>query len=781
MNLSEFNPTFEDKLRLVTGHGAWHTWSGDGRYPELLMTDGPHGLRKQDEGERENNKSVRATCFPAACAIAAGWDPSLAAIMARSIAKEAKTEGVGIVLGPGVNIKRSPTCGRNFEYYSEDPFLSGKLAAAYINAMQSEGVGTSLKHFAANNQESFRMSGDSRVDVRALREIYLSAFEIAVKEAEPATVMASYNRINGVYSCENKWLLTDVLRKEWGYKGTVISDWGACSRLPESVEAGMDLEMPDSCGNHIKKLKEAVLDERVSREALDRAVSNVLKLSSKYSRKIENLSSFDKDILLKKNHETAVEIEKQCGVLLKNNGVLPLNPEKNLRLLIIGKMAEKVRIQGGGSSHINTDDVVSIPKAFEKEGFECEYIAGYLTESTNRDEKMEQEALEGAKKAVEEGIPVIFCGGLTDLAEGEGYDRTSFDMPQNQACLLKKICEITSDVVFAAFGGSPFDLSPADKAGAVLLMYLGGEGVSEAAAGLISGRENPSGKLPETFPVRLEDTPCFHNFGAKKRNAHYTESLLVGYRYYDTFNIDVKYPFGHGLSYTKFEYSDIEVKKTGEGAEVSFSIKNVGNLEGKEIAQIYVRNPKDVFLRAARELRGFEKVSLKPGESKRVSVGIVDRSFEVFDEKTDKYVTIPGEYTVEVGASIKDIRLSKEIVIEGEKPLIEQKSISLSEVKDSEDIIKGEYTIQNSLSQLSKSSLLGKIVLFFAIRAGYSMNKGKRKDDPEVMMFIEGIREGNLDCVMINADGILPYRLGEAIVLSANGHKLKAFRKMLKE
>lgn len=774
-----YEPSFEDKLRLVTGHGAWHTWDGNGRYPELLMTDGPHGLRKQDEGEHENNKSVRATCFPAACAIAAGWDRSLAAQMARSIAAEAKAEGVGVILGPGVNIKRSPTCGRNFEYYSEDPLLSGELACAYIKAMQEEGVGTSLKHFAANNQESFRMTGDSIVDERALREIYLSAFEIAVKGAGPATIMASYNKINGTYSCENKWLLTDVLRNEWGFKGAVISDWGACSRLPEAIEAGMDLEMPDSNGNHISKLKEALEDGKICEDSLNRASSKVLDLVSTYSRDSLSLSDYDKDILLKNNHQTAISIEEQCAVLLKNEGILPIDPKVDKKILIIGQMAKKVRIQGGGSSHINTDDIMTIPEAFEREGYECLYYDGYDVLNQKRDYVKEKEAIDAVRRASNDNTPIIFCGGLTDLAEGEGYDRADFSMPENQRELLKQITDITTKVVFVAFGGSPFDISCADKAEAILLMYLGGEGVGEAAAGIVCGRVNPSGKLPETFPIRLEDTPCYNNFGLTKRNVHYAESLMVGYRYYETYDVPVKYPFGYGLSYTTFNYSDIALEENENGINVIVSVTNVGKMSGFETIQVYIRNPKGDFLRAVKELRGFEKVYLNPGETKTVVIKIPCRSFEVYDVNTKGYVTVPGEYMVEVGAYIKDIRLSSSYYVEGEMPLIEKKSISLSESTECEEERRGEFTIQSSLSQLSEYSLLGKVFLFIALRAGYSMNKGKSKDDPEVMMVTECIREGTMDCVMVNAGGIIPYRIGEAIVLSANGHKFKALGKLL--
>lgn len=786
--------TLDEKIRLVTGVGSWHTYDANGKVKPCVLHDGPHGLRKQEEGA-SNNNSLRATCFPTACAVAAGWDKKLPDKMARAIAKEAIAEGVAVVLGPGTNIKRSPLCGRNFEYYSEDPLLAGSMATAFVKAMEEEGVGTSLKHFAANNQETYRMTGNSRVDERTLREIYLTAFEMAVKEGKPATVMASYNQINGVYSCENKWLLTDVLSDEWGFDGIVISDWGACGRLSESIEAGMDLEMPDTYGVHGKLLKKDLLEgDNVTLSSFYRAVNGIINLSEKYSREPLNLSKEEKQDILDKNHEIAVEIETECAVLLKNNGILPLNDAKDV--VVIGSMAENVRFQGGGSSHINTDNVKTAIEALKSEGVNCSYFKGYDDKVNSIDNMLEEEAVKAAKNAADNNLPVLFFGGLTDTSEGEGYDRKSFSMPDNQVSLLEKVCQVNPKTIFVAFGGSPFDLTPADKAAAILLMYLGGEGVMEAAAKLLTGKCNPSGKLPETFPLCMEDTPCFGNFATKSRNADYKEGLFVGYRFYDSFNKKVRFPFGYGLSYTDFKYDDLVVKKSDDLVEISLKVTNVGTVAGKEIVEIFVSNPKiDRISRASRELRAFEKIEIMPGKTQEVRMTLPERAFSIYDIKAGEYRVVPGEYIIQAASSIDDVRLEAKIEIEakateadGEKsgnnsslpygPKLDFDKWVAKQI-DRNIVGPGSYTVQNSLTQLSEHSLMAKGALKFAQFTIYRMFKDKPKDDPEVMMFYESACEGTLDGVVNGAGGKFPYRIAESIVLAANGHKIKAFIKLI--
>ena len=780
--------TLDEKIDLVTGSGMWHTKDLNGKLDSCLLCDGPHGLRKQDENAASNNESVRATCFPTASALACGWDQDLASLEGKSIAKEAAAEGVTILLGPGTNIKRSPLCGRNFEYYSEDPHLAGKMATGFIKGVQSEKVGTSLKHFAANNQETKRMTSNSRIDERTLREIYLSAFEMAVTEAQPGTIMASYNQLNGRYACENKWLLTDVLRNEWGFEGLVMSDWGASTRLSESIKAGMDLEMPDSHGNHAKLLKAFIESGEVPIEDLDRAVSKILEMSDKYYRRIDEEALSKKNELLSKNHETAVDIETKCAVLLENNGILPINKNDFARegikhLLLVGGMAENVRFQGGGSSHITTDDVMTALEAFENAGINAYYKKGYDANSAAINLLMEDEAIKAAKAQAEEGLPVLFFGGLTDFAEGEGYDRKSLSMPDNQISLLRKICEVNKNTIFVAFGGSPFDMSPADGAAAIIMMYLGGEGVMEAVVKLITGEVNPSGKLAETFPLRLEDTPAYGNFATSSRNVDYREGLFVGYRHYDSFGIKTRYPFGFGRSYTDFEYKTMVASVKDNEVKVTITVKNTGETAGAEVVQVYVKNPETGgLLRAKRELRGFDKIYLEPKEEKKAEVILPKRAFSIYDVKQHCWAVVPGIYKIEAAASVSDVRLTAEVEIEADGipygPALTFEEL-VGDMGDLDNVKAGEYSIQNSLGQLSQRSLLGKIVLNKAKKEVYNMFPQKSHEDPEVMMYAEGVMEGTLDSVINESGGMLSSNIAQAIVDEANGHKLRAFGKIL--
>ncbi|MBO7387496.1 MAG: glycoside hydrolase family 3 C-terminal domain-containing protein [Lachnospiraceae bacterium] len=792
--------SFEDKLRLVTGQGKWHTADCGGKYKNIHLSDGPHGLRKQDEEVMQNNLSYTSTCFPTASAVACSWDTDLIAKMAKGIAKEAKAEQVSVLLGPGTNIKRSPTCGRNFEYFSEDPYLAGSLASKYVNAVQEEGIGTSLKHFAGNSQETLRMTQNSMIDERTLREIYLRAFEMCVKEAAPATIMASYNRINGQYACRNKWLLTDVLRNEWGYKGLVVSDWGACNDLGEAVEAGCDLEMPDSNGFHAGNLKRDVESGKTSMEALNRAASNVLNLAEKYKYPDDSKYVGITEDLLNENAVLARQIAENSAVLLKNDGILPLKNQGEI--LIIGSMAKEVRYQGGGSSHIKPPFVPGMPEAFEAEGFKVRYEEGYRSDVDIIDISLEKKAIEAARKAKEEGIPVLFFGGLTDFSEGEGYDRKSFSMPENQEKLFDKVYAENQDLIFVAFGGSPFDMKPADKARATLMMYLCGESAAPACARIISGKVNPSGKLAETFPFGYEDTPAKETYAKHTKDVEYREALFVGYRYYDTFGIPVHFKFGFGMSYTTFEYSNPVVVRDGTKVKVRFDVANTGDVDGAEVAQVYVKNSNHDFIRAERELRGFKKVFLKAGEKAEVSICLDDRSFDIYDVSRHDYVTVNGSYEIQIGSYLGDVRLSETVDItegvdfnrddrtnipgyfvksKGERPSFDPESFKKlygRELSRFDDTKPGEFDMCNSLGDLAKHSFLGKIVLKLVISFAYRMMKDKPKDDPEVMMMVEAIKDGTLDLVLSEGGGALPYNLGEAVVLSANGKKLKAFARL---
>ncbi|MBE5962153.1 MAG: glycosyl hydrolase [Lachnospiraceae bacterium] len=786
--------SLEEKAALLTGKGTWHTNDCNGKLPSILMTDGPHGLRKQDnEQTGSNNNSRLATCFPCESAIACSWSTEAVAKMASAIGSEALAEQVSVVLGCGVNIKRSPLCGRNFEYFSEDPFLSGKLAASYIKAMQGLGVGTSLKHFAGNSQETHRQTSNSEIDERALREIYLTAFEIAIKESSPATVMASYNLLNGEYACANKELLTDILRKEWGYKGTVISDWSAVVDPVRCIKAGLDLEMPDNLSIHGKQLLRALADKTLSRKELDRAVSNVIKLVNDYKPKKEPVWTD-----YKKQHAIAKELACESAVLLKNNDFLPLKPPS--KILVVGDMAVHMRYQGGGSSHIHTAKTPNAVQSLIENGMEVVYAKGYdeNTDSVNR--ILENAAVELAKTK----IPILFFGGLPEHYEGEGYDRKTLSIPRNQLRLFDRLYEVNPQIAFISFSGSAIDLPFASKAQAILQMYLCGQAAGEACADLIVGKSNPSGKLAETFPLSLSDIPSHEWFGTGSDDVEYRESIFVGYRYYDTYHKPVRFPFGHGLSYTTFEYSDLQTDTdtfVGGTFPVSFTITNTGNVSGMEIAQVYVQNPDCNYLRAKRELRGFTKVSLAPGEQKRVTVTLSDRSFSVFDEKEKTFLMPSGTYQILVSASLNDPRLKKTIAVKGidyarddRKKISEylsQKGTAFSISREQferlygrplrhlDNTQKGGFTIANSLDKLSKHSLLARITLRTADKMVTKMFKGKRQDDPEVMMLRQGLHEGTLDSVVCQSDGMIPYKLAEAIVLSANGHPFQSFFKLI--
>lgn len=778
-----------EKIRLVSGKGMWHTSDLDGKIESIHLSDGPHGLRKQDEHIRKNNDSYVSTCFPTASAVACSWDTDVIARMASAIAKEAVNEKVSVVLGPGVNIKRSPLCGRNFEYFSEDPYLAGILAAAYINGMQELGVGASLKHFAGNSQETHRQTENSQIDERALREIYLTAFEIAVKKAKPATVMASYNRLNGQYACENRHLLKEILRDEWGYRGTVVSDWGACVALDKCIAAGMDLEMPDSLGIHAKQLAEKLEKDKTLQSGLDRAVGNVWNLVKNYSVQNRKINHYD----VSGHHDLAREIECNSAVLLKNDGFLPLKPQTEI--LVIGSLAETMRFQGGGSSHINTAKFPNVIEALRANGMKVIYEKGYDANKNKPDGKLEKKAVEAVKR----NLPVLFFGGLTDVSEGEGYDRKSFEMPENQKSLLDKICAEANRVCVVSFGGAPYNMYFENRVQAILHMYLGGEAVGEACADLLTGKTNPSGKLAETIPYAAEDTPCFRWYADGSDDVEYRESIFVGYRYYDTFGKKVRFPFGFGLSYTSFEYSDIRINcesYAGGELEVKFTVKNTGNRFGKEIAQLYVKNPKCGYLRAKKELRGFAKIPLSPGEAREVTVTLDERSFSVFDTAENKFVMPGGAYEIIVAASVEDERLRASLAVEGVRLDRDDRERLSDYFKADFDIseeqfarlygrplshfderTEGGYSTYSSLGELSKKSLPARLILKAAKLGARMIYFGKSRDDPEVMMFVGGIADGTIDCVVCQSGGFLKYKTAEAIVLAANGYKKEALKK----
>ena len=658
--------TLEEKAGLCSGADFWNT-KGIERLgiPKVMMSDGPHGMRKQ-EGEADHlglNESVKAVCFPAACATASSFDIELLQQMGEILGEECQAEDLSILLGPAVNIKRSPLCGRNFEYFSEDPYLTGKMAAAYIKGVQSWDIGTSIKHFAVNNQEYKRMSSSSELSERTLREIYLPAFEEAVKEAQPKTVMCSYNKINGVFASENEELLTNILRKEWGFEGYVVTDWGAINDRVKGLRAGVDLEMPASGGYNDKKIVEAVKNGELEESVLDQAVERILKVIFSYVDHRHPEAVFDRE----KDHEKAVEIETQCAVLLENNGILPLKKEQ--KIVYIGEFADHPRYQGGGSSHINASKVVSALDAGEKKNRNLSYIKGF---SNDKDEIVEEEIEKAVQAAKEADVAVIFAG-LPDIFESESYDRKDMKLPACQNYMIEEISKVQPNLVVVLHNGSPVEVPWAEKTSAILEMYLGGQGVGEACDRLLYGEVNPSGRLAETFPVHLEDNPSFLSFGGDGKKVEYNEGIYVGYRYYEAKKQPVRWAFGHGLSYTSFEYSNLHLSSDAMNDEnqilVGVDVTNTGKCEGKEVVQLYIADKNGTVNRPVKELKGFTKTSLLPGETKRVQMKINARDLSFYHEELKDWYAPSGRYELLIGHASDDIRLSCDITFTTRKML----------------------------------------------------------------------------------------------------------------
>ncbi len=652
--------TLEEKAGMCSGKDFWHL-KGVERLgiPEVMVSDGPHGLRKQAE-EADHlglNESIKAVCFPTACATACSFDRDLLEEMGERIGDECQAEDLSVILGPAVNIKRSPLCGRNFEYFSEDPYLASQMAAAHIKGVQSKNVGTSIKHFAANNQEHRRMSCSSEIDERTLREIYLAAFETAIKEAKPDTVMCSYNRINGEFASENHWLLTEVLRDQWGFEGYVMSDWGAVNDRVKGLKAGLELEMPGSGGNTDKEIVEAVKNGELEEAVLDRAVERILNIVFKFTDNRQE-GKFD----LEEDHKLAAKIAGESMVLLKNEGVLPL-PAQGKKIAFIGKFAETPRFQGGGSSHINSFKITSALEAV-KEVAEVTYAQGYDVKEDVIDQAMLDQAVETAKEA---DVAVIFAG-LPDAFESEGYDRTHMRMPDCQNTLISEIAKVQENVVVVLHNGSPVEMPWADQVKGILEAYLCGQAVGQAEVDILFGKVNPSGKLAETIPYKLSDNPSYLNFPGDGQKVEYKEGVFVGYRYYDTKEMPVRYPFGYGLSYTTFEYSDLQLSsdkiKDTDKLKVTLKVKNTGNRAGKEIVQLYVADKTGAASRPVKELKNFVKVELQPQEEKTVEMELDKRSFAWYNTDIHDWYAASGEYEILAAASSRDIRLKKTVYVE---------------------------------------------------------------------------------------------------------------------
>lgn len=664
--------TVEEKAGLCSGADFWHTKAVERLgLPAIMVSDGPHGLRKQDAAGDHVGllDSIEAVCFPASCALASSFDRDLAHTVGTALGEECQAEQVATILGPGVNMKRSPLCGRNFEYYSEDPYLAGELAASYVNGVQSQHIGTSVKHFAVNNQETRRMSISVEIDERTLREIYLAAYETVVKKSQPWTMMCSYNCINDVYSCENDWLLNQVLRKEWGFKGLVVTDWGAMNDRVKALKAGLELEMPSSDGITDQFIVQAIESGQLTMEELDLAVTRILELVKRYYDNRKENTSYDKEA----HHRLVRKVAGECAVLLKNDDhVLPL--KKSDQVVFIGEFAKKPRYQGGGSSHINSFKVTNAVDAAQEYGIS--YVKGFDILKEELDPAEVEKAVKAAKEAT---VAVVFAG-LPDSYESEGYDRTHLNLPSCQNTLIEEIAKVQPNTVVVLHNGSPVLMPWLSKVKSVLELYLGGQAVGEATADLLYGVTNPSGRLAETFPLRLQDNPSYLNFPGTNRKVEYREGIFIGYRYYDTKELPVLFPFGHGLSYTTFEYHGMFLKvadsyngirksskltlKDTEKLEVSVKIKNTGKCFGKEVVQLYVHQKQAAVIRPYKELKGFIKVALEPGEEKTVTFTLDKRAFAYYDVNLHDWHAESGDYVIMIGRSSGEINLSDTITLE---------------------------------------------------------------------------------------------------------------------
>ena len=659
--------TLEEKAALLDGSDFWHTEPVDRLgIPAIMVSDGPHGLRKQPEdGDHLGlGTSVPATCFPPAAGLASSWDVDLLRRVGAALGDECRAEGVSVLLGPGVNMKRSPLCGRNFEYLSEDPFLAGRLATGMVEGVQSRGVGTSLKHFAANNQETDRMTVSAEVDERTLREIYLPAFEQVVRAAQPWTVMCSYNRINGVYASQDPWLLTEVLRDDWGFEGLVVSDWGAVDERPAGVAAGLDLEMPSSSGSGARAVIDAVRAGTLTVADVDRAAARVLALVDRALPALEEGGGFDVDA----HHALAREAALASVVLLKNDGgLLPLDPAAGGRVAVIGELARTPRYQGAGSSQVvptRLDDVLTALRAVVDGRREVTFAPGYVVESEDADADLVAEAVETARGA---DVALVFLG-LPASYESEGYDRAHMDLPAPQVALLDAVAAVAERVVVVLSNGSAVTLPWQHRATALMEGWLLGQAGGSAVADLLLGRANPSGRLAETIPLRYLDTPTVGTFPGEHGTVRYGEGLLIGYRWYDARDLEVAYPFGHGLSYTQFTYSDVEVTvHDGEArAEVWVTVTNSGPRPGRETVQVYVADPESSVFRPEQELKGCAQVALEPGESVRVTVELDTRAFAWWHTTLHRWVVEGGRFDIRVGASSRDIRATVTVELAGD-------------------------------------------------------------------------------------------------------------------
>ncbi len=780
MNIKEVisKMTLEEKIAYCTGADFWHTKDmPQYSIPAMKMSDGPHGLRCQEDAADMLgiNESVPATCFPTAVTACATWNPELYGAEGAAIGREGLSHGVPLILGPGCNIKRNPLGGRNFEYLSEDPYLAGKMAAAFIRDQQSTGASSCLKHFAANNQEYKRQNGDSQVDERTLREIYLAPFEIAVKEGRVDTVMCSYNKINGIHASDSKELLTDILRTQWGFDGMVVTDWGAMNDRIAAMEAGCDLNMPGGSKYMEKELAEAVRSGKLDEKYIDACVERILRLVDA-KQNIEKPS-----VDLDAHHELALEIARQGAVLLKNeDDILPLAADD---IALIGHMAQEMRYQGSGSSHINPTRLVHLTDVLPDVPYlACCDGAGHVTE----------EALAQAAELAKQKKVAVVVAGLPDVYESEAFDRDNMALPEGHNRMIETVAAANPNTVVVLLGGSAMELPWADKVKAILYMGLPGQAGGQAIADLLTGVANPSGKLTESWPLSYDDVISKDTFG--KKNTEYREGIYVGYRYYDKAGKAVRYPFGHGLSYTKFTYSNLTVSNR----TVTVEVANSGTAAGAEVVQLYIAPPNGGLARPEKELKGFARVELKPGESKAVSFELDDRSFAVW---SDGWRVPAGTYGILVGASSRDIRLQAELTVEGEAVSAPNWQLSswyesLSGAPTREEWEKlmghpvpivpeptrGNFTMDSTCMEMKDGSMVMK-VQYKVTEHVIAKSFGGKKDlsDPAYRMMITCATDCPMRSVVLSSGGMMSESLAKGLLNMANGHYIKGILAMLKK
>ncbi len=795
--------TIPEKAALLEGYESWKT-NAIPRLdiPAICLTDGPVGVRKKAKGVGEGGLGLGSpypsTAFPTPVCIANSWNEALARQLGEAMGEECVAYEVSVLLGPALNLKRDPRCGRNFEYYSEDPLLAGKMAAAFTRGLQSTGTAACPKHFALNNSENFRYMGDSVVDERAARELYLKAFEICVREGRPRTMMCSYNKINGTHASENQWLLTDLLRDEWGFDGLVMSDWGAVVDRVKGVKAGLDLDMPGGIFANRRSIIEAAESGELPVEVLDRAVGNVLKLvADAQNRKSTPAGKEQMEALLNDHSILAVEMATDCAVLLKNENVLPLN--KKTRVLAVGDLFEQMRYQGAGSSGLAPAYLTSPHDAFEWMHENYTYKRGYRENTHIPDEELEHEAVKAAKDAE----VILFFGGLTERFESEGYDRENLSMPENQLRLIEKLCAAGKPVVVVLFGGSPMELPFADKVSAILNMFLPGQSGGEACRRIIYGEVNPGGRLSETWMKTCGDIPFGENYSRHKIE-QYRENIYVGYRYFDRAPEKIRYPFGYGLSYTEFAYRDLIVSRVNGAITATLTVTNTGERDGAEVVQLYVgKNADTKVFKADKELKAFAKVYLKSGESKKVELKFKETDLAYYHPKNGEWVVENGTYPILVGANSRDIRLKLNLPMDGyrkaEPPYSRETveaygQIAFGEISDQvfeETIgcpIPAEppmlpYTLESSLMDYSNTRM-GRLIRK-VIRLGLTLGgkkyerlaEGRERDALlKNQQFILNLVPRNCPRSLIQSGGggVLQMNLAHAINELANGHVFKA-------